>query len=93
MIVDDVFNPDWPGVLSGLTEHINGPANVLCPFLIGFNKVFLCHEEEHEMYLNLFIPGSRKVAELLGSDVAIYAAGWISTFHGNDPISNPSIDS
>ena len=84
VILDDVFNPDWPGVISGLTQHTNAPTSTLRPFLVGFNKVFICRQEYHASYLELFKPGSRKVAKLLESEVAIYAAGWIATFHGND---------
>ena len=42
VLVDDVFNPDWPGVVTGLSKwctEVKGTDWELVPFAIGFNKV------------------------------------------------------
>ena len=40
VVLDDVFNPEWPGVSVGTLRYLDAdPA--LEPFAIGFNKVFL----------------------------------------------------
>lgn len=41
VIVDDIFNPSWPGVAEGFFAFMTGEP-VLVPLLIGGNKVFLC---------------------------------------------------
>jgi hypothetical protein len=39
--VDDLFNPNWPGVSEGFYEFVSEQPGVLVPILIGGNKVFL----------------------------------------------------
>lgn len=48
--VDDVFNPNWPGVAEGFFEFIAGRPRTLVPILIGGNKIFLTRPSAAEMY-------------------------------------------
>lgn len=44
VILDDIFNQDWMGVLSGACAFFSSPlATRLSPFAVGFNKLFCCH--------------------------------------------------
>lgn len=48
-LLDDVFNPGWPGVISGLFAFLaEGPD--LVPFAIFPNKIFLCRAPFVEFY-------------------------------------------
>ena len=83
VIVDDAFNPDWPGVMTGLFEWTRGGGE-LAPFAVGYNKVFMCPPSARKTYFEAFEDGARKTAKFMGSEVAVYPHGWISTFHGNE---------
>jgi hypothetical protein len=44
LMLDDILNQDWLGVISGATSFFSSPlARRLAPFAIGFNKLFCCH--------------------------------------------------
>lgn len=44
LILDDILNQDWLGVVSGATAFFSSPlVRRLVPFAIGFNKLFCCH--------------------------------------------------
>ncbi len=50
--VDDVFNPQTPGVMEGLCRHfIAHPDSVLAPFAWAGNKLFVCHRATHPTLL------------------------------------------
>lgn len=49
IILDDVFNKDWPGVVTGLAQFLNGDAECR-PFAISTNKVFLCRPAASRLY-------------------------------------------
>ena len=63
VVVDDAFNPDWPGVVAGLfrwternrNRNRNGgdasTAPPLVPFAIGYNKVLMCRPDAHDALL------------------------------------------
>lgn len=44
VIADDVFNPQWPGVVVGTIRYLDAGGRLL-PFAVGFNKVFFAAEE------------------------------------------------
>lgn len=50
IILDDVFNKDWPGVVDGLMQFLAQPDHDLRPFAISTNKVFLCRGAHAEFY-------------------------------------------
>ena len=83
VILDDCFNPDWPGCVSGLAQYLaNGGKFV--PFCIGHNKVFLCAADYASTYARAFESSTRKTAKLFGCECVILKHGWIATFHAND---------
>lgn len=43
IILDDCFNPEWPGVVEALSQFMS--KSILRPFFIGYNKVLLTHPE------------------------------------------------
>jgi hypothetical protein len=86
IILDDCFNCDWPGVVSGLSRYLSksGSDSSFVPFAIGFNKVFLCRRGKHSKYFSAFERGGRKTATFFESEVSIFKHGWTATFIGND---------
>ena len=87
VILDDCFNPDWPGCISGLAKYLSTSGQVV-PFAIAYNKVYLCAPSLVEMYQESIIRDSnvavRKRAHLFGHECIVCKHGWLHTFHGND---------
>lgn len=50
VVVDDVFNPSWPGVSEGFFRFMWEEPETFTPFLIGGNKVFLTRPAEAGRY-------------------------------------------
>lgn len=51
VIVDDFYNPDWPGVNEGVFRYLqNAPR--LAPFCYGDNKLYLCAMDQHAAMLD-----------------------------------------
>ena len=77
-IVDDVFNPQFPGVAEGFHRVLGGADPPLVPSAIGFNKVFLCRPDATELYRREMIaavPGRYdRSREFLGHDAAVFRA-------------------
>jgi hypothetical protein len=48
--VDDLFNPNWPGVGEGFYEFVSTRPDRLAPLFIGGNKVFFTRPEATERY-------------------------------------------
>lgn len=46
LIVDDIFNEQWPGVMDGVMAHFDRGSS-LTPFAIGFNKTYFTNSAEH----------------------------------------------
>jgi hypothetical protein len=73
VILDDAFNPEWPGVISGLTAYLADPHTRLVPVGFTASKTFLCHIEEVDAYSAVLRrPRSAsfsKEAELMGHPV------------------------
>ena len=88
VILDDVFNTDWPGCVSGLAAYLALPTSTLAPFAIAYNKVFLCAKDDgtRATYLSALEPKSRKTAEFFGHLVRVHKHGWTATFHANDEV-------
>jgi len=85
VILDDCFNPDWPGVISGLAKYLDASGRVV-PFAIAYNKVYLCDPSIVETYQSRLTPNVvvRKKASLFGRECLVCKQGWLHTFHGND---------
>jgi len=50
IILDDFYNPDWPGVQEGFYRHLMNPGCETAPFAYGNNKLFLCKAASHAKY-------------------------------------------
>ncbi|MGD9616851.1 MAG: class I SAM-dependent methyltransferase [Alphaproteobacteria bacterium] len=53
VIVDDFYNPHWPGVQEGV-HHLLDARQDICAVAYGDNKLFLVRAEDHDAYLDLF---------------------------------------
>jgi hypothetical protein len=83
--LDDVFNGNWPGVVSGLFAFLAGGRD-LAPFAIFPNKVFLCRRAFTEFYrkecLNVFRFALHKTDMELGEHrVDTYLDWWPHLTH------------
>jgi hypothetical protein len=85
IILDDCFNPDWPGCISGLSQYLS-QGGTFVPFCIGHNKVFLSCAADAPTYRRAFAAFTRKNAHLLGHECVVLKHGWIATFHANDSV-------
>jgi len=51
VIVDDIFNPEWPGVLAGVEAFFHGKdCQGLVPIIATDNKLILCREDARGPY-------------------------------------------
>lgn len=65
VILDDILNQDWTGVVSGAVEYFStDKSGRLVPFAIGFNKLFCCHFTRHKSLLQLFMDNKNHLMEL-----------------------------
>jgi hypothetical protein len=51
IILDDFYNPDWPGVQEGFHRFLSDPATDVAPFAYGNNKLYLCKIASQAKYL------------------------------------------
>jgi hypothetical protein len=51
VILDDILNPHWLGVIEGAFRFLSTHPT-LVPFAIGHNKLYLCKLSYHDRYLN-----------------------------------------
>ncbi len=51
IILDDFYNPDWPGVQEGFYHYLTSRGCDMAPFAYGNNKLFLCKPAAHAKYL------------------------------------------
>ena len=49
IVVDDVFNEQWPGVGDGVRHYFERRPN-LAPFAIGANKTYFCRPSHRDIY-------------------------------------------
>jgi hypothetical protein len=89
IVLDDCFNPDWPGCISGLSSYLRNDETTetkkFTPFAIAFNKVFLARDKDAILaYKKALLPKSRKTAILFGHECSILKHGFVATFHAND---------
>lgn len=54
IVVDDVFNPEHPGVSEGVNTFVTSDVPTLSPFLLAGNKVFFCQTRYHDLYFLSF---------------------------------------
>jgi hypothetical protein len=76
--LDDFLRTGWPNVTAGYFKWYASRRKPLVPFAVGFNKVYLCHEDQVEFYKNLltsdpflrFFVAQR--VDYIGHDVLVY---------------------
>ncbi len=71
IVVDDVFNEQWPGVGDGVRRHFERRPN-LVPFAIGANKTYFCRPSHRDIYYDAAVATASTVTatEFLGQPVA-----------------------
>jgi SAM-dependent methyltransferase len=62
VIVDDIFNPNWPGVAEGVFRYLLNPSSKLIPFAYGDNKLYLAASDDLEIYRSYVRHGLRPLA-------------------------------
>ena len=53
IILDDFYNPDWPGVQEGFYRFLANSFGDIAPVAYGNNKLYLCRRASHVRYLAL----------------------------------------
>jgi methyltransferase family protein len=71
IVVDDVFNQQWPGVGDGVRRYFDRRPD-LVPFAIGANKTYFCRPSHRDIYHDAAVAASSTVTatEFLGRPVA-----------------------
>jgi hypothetical protein len=71
IVVDDVFNEQWPGVGDGVRRYFEHASNVV-PFAIGANKTYFCRPSHRDIYHDAAAATASSVTatEFLGRPVA-----------------------
>jgi hypothetical protein len=80
VLVDDITNPGWPGVMEGVARYLLGSERRLFPFMMSSNKLWLTTRDHHQIYLDfardkvrLTRAGRRKrITEFFGCNLV----GW-----------------
>jgi hypothetical protein len=72
IVVDDVFNEQWPGVVDGVHRYFERRPN-LVPFAIGANKTYFCRPSYRDIYHDAAAAAASAVTptEFLGEPVAV----------------------
>lgn len=72
IVVDDVFNEQWPGVGDGVHHYFARRPN-LVPFAIGANKTYFCRPSHREAYRDaaVAVAQSATMPDFLGERVAV----------------------
>jgi hypothetical protein len=52
IMLDDVFNPGWPGVMLGLGQFLADTRDTMTPFAFGLNKYFIANVGVAMRYIN-----------------------------------------
>ena len=71
IVVDDVFNEQWPGVGDGVRHYFERRPN-LVPFAIGANKTYFCRPSHRDIYHDVAAAtaSTATATEFLGQPVA-----------------------
>jgi hypothetical protein len=72
VVVDDVFNESWPGVVDGVQHYFSGRPDLL-PFAICANKTYFCRPSHRDAYHAAAVSAATDatVPEFLGEPVAV----------------------
>jgi hypothetical protein len=55
VILDDFYNPDWPGVQEGFYRFMRTHGDRFAPIAYGCNKLFIVHRSHHAIILDKFL--------------------------------------
>ncbi len=76
VVLDDVFNPHWPGVMSGIAQYLMRDGALLRPFAISPGKVYLARAPAAEIIRRdmsaMFRESLDKASVLFQHEVDIY---------------------
>lgn len=76
VILDDVYNEQWPEVAEGALRFLREHPGRLLPLAVGGNKVFFTHSTawaaRYREALAAAAPGAHKEAELAGNPVLVF---------------------
>jgi hypothetical protein len=78
IIIDDMLNPGWPGVMEGVASLFLLDRPKFVPFAIGYNKLILVGLSYHQRYFQIM----RKRLEENMPETTI----WVKKFFGHDVI-------
>ena len=71
--IDDLFNPDWPGVTEGIYKLVSAGTSSFVPLFLTRKKLFLCHlsvRYEYMRFLGNYCGNvAHKVVSFFGNDV------------------------
>jgi hypothetical protein len=79
IIIDDITNPGWPGVMEGVARLFVASRPKFVPFAIGHNKLVLTGLSYHRRYLDSL--QSRLKTEMPGQEI------WRTKFFGHEILS------
>ena len=77
IVLDDLYNPEWPGVQEGFHRFMNLMNTRLSVISFGDNKLYLCLKDDHEKFLRFFeeelrpFSANYKKVIVWGSDVVL----------------------
>lgn len=71
--VDDVFNPNWPGVSEGFYRFASSRPATFVPILIGGNKVMLVRPDAVALYERHF----ERIADAVDAPFTFEKKGWL----------------
>ncbi len=60
VIVDDYYNAEWPGVHEAVAKLYFSSVPTFVPLFYSYNKLFLCHVNYHEKYLDGLVAHFKK---------------------------------
>ena len=76
VILDDFFNPHWPGVATGASRYFQKWRTNLKPFAITPNKLYLARTTQHEAYRarirEKYTSSLERTTAMFGNQVDIY---------------------
>jgi hypothetical protein len=101
VVVDDYFNPLWPDVSIGVSQHIFQGGSQLRPFAISPNKLYLARSPCHGCYRAVLRDCARryflKTSEMYGHEVDVYgydrSSSWrrrVINYVKKSPIGGPA---
>ena len=65
VILDDILNQDWVGVVTGAVQYFSSNTGKrIVPFAIGYNKLFCCHFTAKQQVLDVLFKYQNELTEI-----------------------------